>query len=197
LGEIIMELPLSVTFRDMESSAAIEDDVAHQVDKLERRFGRIMSCRVVIEAPHKHRHKGRMYQVSVDLKVPGREIAANSTGPKDHAHEDMHVAIRDAFAAVERRLQDHARKSQGAVKAKDVPMHGRIAKLIAEEDYGFIRTSDGREVYFHKNAVVDGAFEKLKTDQEVRLVIAEGEGEKGPQASTVKPIGKHHLAGPA
>ena len=192
-----MELPLSVTFRDMESSAAIEDDVAHQVDKLERRFGRIMSCRVVIEAPHKHRHKGRMYQVSVDLKVPGREIAANSTGPKDHAHEDMHVAIRDAFAAVERRLQDHARKSQGAVKAKDVPMHGRIAKLIAEEDYGFIRTSDGREVYFHKNAVVDGAFEKLKTDQEVRLVIAEGEGEKGPQASTVKPIGKHHLAGPA
>jgi len=124
-----MELRLNVTFRGVGSSPAIEDDVARQVDKLERR------------------------------------------------------------------LQEHARRCQGAVKAKDVPMRGRIAKLIAEEVYGFIRTSDGREAYFHRNAVVDGAVEKLKTDQEVRLVIAEGEGGKGPQASTVKPIGKHHLVG--
>jgi len=191
-----MELPLSVTFRGMDSSSAIENDIARQVEKLERRFGRIMSCRVVVEAPHKHQQKGRLYRVSVDLKVPGREIAANSTGPKDHAHEDMHVAIRDAFEAVKRRLQDHARKGLGATKTKEIPLHGRIAKLIAEQDYGFILTSDGREVYFHRNAVVDGAFEKLKTDQEVRLVIAEGEGEKGPQASTVKPLGKHHIAEP-
>jgi len=191
-----MELPLSVTFRGMDSSSAIENDIARQVEKLERRFGRIMSCRVVVEAPHKRQQKGRLYHVSVDLKVPGREIAANSTGPKDHAHEDMHVAIRDAFEAVKRRLQDHVRKGLGATKTKEVPVHGRIAKLIAEEDYGFIHTSDGRDVYFHKNAVVDGTFEKLKTDQEVRLVIAEGEGEKGPQASTVKPLGKHHILEP-
>lgn len=191
-----MELPLNVTFRGMESSPAIETDIARYMEKLERRFGRIMSCRVVVQAPHKRQQKGRLYRVSVDLKVPGREIAANSTGPKDHAHEDMHVAIRDAFEAVERRLQDHARKAQGATKVKEVPLHGRIAQLIAEEDYGFIRTSDGRDVYFHKNAIVDGAFEKLETGQEVRLVIAEGEGEKGPQASTVKPIRKHHIAGP-
>jgi len=191
-----MELPLSVTFRGMDSSPAIENDIARQVEKLERRFGRIMSCRVVVEAPHKRQQKGRLYQVSVDLKVPGREIAANGTGPKDHAHEDMHVAIRDAFEAVKRRLQDHARKGLGAMKAKEVPVHGYIAKLIAEEDYGFIHTSDGRDVYFHKNAVADGTFEKLKTNQEVRLVIAEGEGEKGPQASTVKAVGKHHIVEP-
>lgn len=190
-----MELPLSVTFRGMETSPAIETDIARYVEKLERRFGRIMSCRVVVEAPHRHRQKGRLYHVSVDLKVPGREIAANSTGPRDHAHEDMHVAIRDAFEAVERRLQDHARKGQGAVKARDIPLHGRIVKLIAEADYGFIRTSDGRDVYFHKNALIDGTFETLETGQDVRLVIAEGEGEKGPQASTVRPIRKHHIVG--
>lgn len=113
-----MELPLSVTFRGMETSAAIETDIARQVEKLERRFGRIMSCRVVVEAPHRRRAKGKLYRVSVDLKVPGREIAANNTGPKNHAHEDMHVAIRDAFDAVQRRLQDHASKAQGHVKAK-------------------------------------------------------------------------------
>lgn len=187
-----MELPLSVTFRGMDSSPAIEGDIARHVEKLERRFGRIMSCRVVVEAPHKRQTKGRLYQVSVDLKVPGREIAANSTGPKDHAHADMHVAIRDAFDAVERRLQDHARKGQGAVKAKELPLHGHIQKLVAEDGYGFIRSSDGLEVYFHRNAVVDGSFDTLKPDQEVRFVLEDGE--KGPQASTVRPIGKHHIA---
>ena len=187
-----MELPLSVTFRGMDSSPALERDISHQVEKLERRFGRIMSCRVVVESPPKHKTKGRIYQVSVDLKVPGREIAANSTGGKNAAHEDMHVAIRDAFDAVKRRLQDHARKGQGAVKAKETPDHGRIARLMPEEGYGFIETSDGMDVYFHRNAVVDGGFDKLKPEQEVRIVIAEGE--KGPQASTVKPIGKHHPA---
>lgn len=188
-----MELPLSVTFKGMGSSPAIESDVAHQVEKLERRFGRIMSCRVVIEAPHRHHRRGRLYNVSVDLKIPGHEIAANSTGPKNHAHEDMHVAVRDAFAAVMRRLQDHVRKEQGAIKTKVVPLHGHVTRLITEDGYGFIHTSDGQDVYFGKNAVVGDGFDRLKIDEEVRLVIAEGEGEKGSQATTVTPVGKHHL----
>lgn len=188
-----MQLPLDVTFRGMDSSPAVESDIGHQIGKLERRFGRIMSCRVVIEAPHKHHRKGQLYRVSVDLKVPGREIAVTSAGPQDHAHEDMHVAIRDVFDAVRRRLQDHARKFQGSVKAKETPLHGKISKLVTEEGYGFIRTSDGQDVYFHRNAVVEGSFEKLKPDEEVRLIVAEDESEKGPQATTVKPIGKHHL----
>jgi len=112
-----MELPLQITFRNMENSPAVEADVERQAAKLERRFGRIMSCRVAIQAPHHHQRKGKLFRVSVDLKVPGREIAATSAGPKDHAHEDIHVAIRDVFEAVARKLQDHARKGQGAVKA--------------------------------------------------------------------------------
>lgn len=187
-----MELPLSVTFRGMESSPAVAQDIANQVDKLERRFGRIMSCRVVVDAPSKNKTKGGLFHVSVDLKVPGREIAANSTKPKNEAHGDMHVAIRDAFDAIQRRLQDHARKVQGVVKAKDTPIVGHVARLMAEEDYGFIESSDGLDVYFHRNAVVDGNFDKLEVGQEVRIVI--DDGEKGPQASTVKPIGKHHPA---
>lgn len=192
-----MELPLSVTFRGMETSSAIEGDIGRQVEKLERRFGRIMSCRVVVEAPHRHKQKGRLYRVSVDLKVPGREIAATSVGPRDHGHEDMHVAIRDAFEAVKRRLQDHSRKGQGSTKTKEAPAHGQIVRLVSEDGFGFIQTSDGDEVYFHRNAVVDAAFENLKLNQEVRLTVAEGEGERGPQASTVKLIGKHHPVGRA
>lgn len=121
-----MELPLQITFRDMESSAAVETDVGHYVDKLERRYGRIMSCRVAIRHRHRNQRKGNLYRVSVDLKIPGREIAVTSAGPKDQAHEDLHVAIRDVFDAVSRRLEDQARIRQGVVKTKPAPGHGRI-----------------------------------------------------------------------
>jgi len=188
-----MQLPLEVTFRGMDHSDAIEADVRRQAEKLERRFGRIMSCRVVVEAPHRHNRKGRLYRVSVDLKIPGHEIAVTNAGPENHAHEDMHVAIRDVFDAARRRLQDFARKNQGSVKTKDVPLHGKIVRLFADEGYGFIGASDGGEVYFHRNAVADGDFEDLRMDDEVRFVVVEREGENGVQASTVKPIGKRHL----
>ena len=189
-----MQLPLEVTFRGMDHSDAVEADVRRQAEKLEHHFGRIVSCRVVIEAPHRHSRKGWLYRVSVDLKIPGHEIAVTNAGPENHAHEDMHVAVRDVFDAVRRQLQDFARRGQGSIKAKETPMHGKIARLFADEGYGFISASDGGEVYFHRNAVADGGFESLKRDDEVRFVVAEKEGEKGIQASTVKLIGKHHLA---
>ena len=80
---------------------------------------------------------------------------------------------------------------RGAVKTHAAPVHGKISQLL--EDYGFVETPDGQEVYFHKNSVVDADFYKLEIGNEVRLVIAEDEGAKGAQASAVIPIGKHHI----
>ncbi|MEN8197245.1 MAG: cold shock domain-containing protein, partial [Pseudomonadota bacterium] len=105
--------------------------------------------------------------------------------------EDIYVAIRDAFNAAIRQLEDYARKQRGKVKAHEVPLHGTIAGM--SHDHGFIAASDGREIYFHKNSVAQGDFDELESGDEVRLVIHPGEGEKGPQASAVVPIGKHHL----
>ena len=116
-----MQLPLEVTFRGMDHSDAIEADVRRQTEKLEHRFGRIMSCRVVIEAPHRHSRKGRLYRVSVDLKIPGHEIAVTNAGPENHAHEDMHVAIRDVFDAVRRRVDEQARKTAASEKMPAPP----------------------------------------------------------------------------
>ena len=103
------------------------------------------------------------------------------------------VAVHDCFDAVRRQLEDHARRQRGDIKTHEVPGHGRIASLIAEEGYGFIDASDGTEVYFHRNAVKDDGFDKLAPGDEVRFAMHPGEGEKGPQASTVILIGKHHL----
>ncbi len=184
-------IPVQVTFRNMDSSEAVEANVREKAEKLERFSDHLMSCRIVIEAPHRHHHRGKLYHVRIDLGVVGGELVVAHERPLDHAHEDVYVAIRDAFNAATRRLEDFERKRRGRIKAHEVPVHGTIAGL--SHDHGFIATSDGREVYFHRNSVVDGDFEALEAGDEVRLVIHPGEGEKGPQASTVVPVGKHHL----
>jgi len=186
-----MQVPLQISFQGMDPSEAVEARIREKATKLEHYFERITSCRVVVEAPHRSGRKGKLYQVRIDLVVPGREIVVNRAGPKDHAHEDVYVAIRDAFNALTRQLEDHARKARGEVKTHEAPLTGKVVRLFP--DYGFVVTSEGNEVYFHENAVVNGGFAKLEVGSEVRLVLAFGESDKGPQASTVTPIGKHHI----
>lgn len=188
-----MQLPLQITFRHMDSSPAVEAAIRKRAEKLDRFSDRIMACRVVVEAPHQHQRKGKLYSVRIDLTVPGEEIPVTREGPENHAHADIYVAIRDAFASVSRLLEDHTRKVRGDVKSHDVPVHGKVVRLFPYEGYGFIETSDHREVYFHKNSVTNSGFDKLETGAEVRLVLAEGESAQGPQATTVVPLGKHHI----
>jgi len=189
------DFPIEITFRNMDASEYVEADVRKKIAGLERFFDRIHYCRVAIEARHRHQHKGYLCDVHITLGVPGPDIVVGRTGPEDHAHEDVYVAVRDAFQAATRQLEDYARKTRGDVKTHETPLHGKVVRLFPEEGYGFIQTPDELEVYFHKNSVVEGRFEDLDKGAEVRLVIAEGEGREGPQASTVKPIGKHHPVG--
>ena len=183
---------LQITFRNVDASPTVEAKVRERAHELEQFFDRIVSCRVVIEAPKRHRH-GDLHHVRVDLKIPGKEIVVKRDPAEHHAHEDIYVAIRDCFDAVRRQLEDHVRRQRGDVKAHEVPSHGKIGRLIAEGHYGFIDASDGSEVYFHRNAVANGRFGELTVGDEVRFALHPGEGDKGPQASAVVPIGKHHL----
>ena len=148
-----------------------------------------MSCRVAVELHHRHHHQGNLFHVRVDLKVPDSEIVANREPSEHHAHEDVYVAIRDAFDAVRRQLEDYVRRRRGVVKEHEAPPHGRVAELYP--DHGKIETGDSRLVYFHRNSVVDTNFERLDIGTEVRFV--EEMGELGPQASTVHVVGKHHV----
>lgn len=111
-----MKQPLEITFRDMPRSEAVEAKVQEKADKLDEFYDHIMACHVVIEAPHKHHRQGNVFHVSIDLTVPGSEIVVNKDPNKDHAHEDVYVAIRDAFKAARRQLQDFARIQRGDVK---------------------------------------------------------------------------------
>jgi cold shock CspA family protein len=141
----------------------------------------------VIEA-RRRRRKGDLYHVRIDLTVPGAEIVVRRDPPEDHVHEDVVVAVRDAFKAARRRLQDFARESRGQIKAHDEPPHGRVLRIFPDEGYGFLATADGREVYFHENAVLGGGFPRLRVGEEVRFL--EEEGEKGPQATSVRRVAR-------
>ncbi len=188
-----MQIPLEITFRHMAPSAAVEANIRERAAKLERYFDRIIGCRVVVEAPHRHHQKGKLYSISINISVPGKELVVNNKRSKNHAHEDVYVAVRDSFNAAARKLEDHSRKVRGAVKAHEAPLHGRVARLFPYEGYGFIEMADGQEVYFHRNAVINGDFDALAVGTEVRVAVAEGEGANGPQASSVTAIGKHHI----
>jgi ribosomal subunit interface protein len=111
-----MQLPLEIHFQNMDASDAVEADIRKRVAKLEHFAENIVSCRVSVEAPHKHHHKGKLYAVHIDLRVPGGEIVASREPGQDHSHEDVYVAVRDAFDAVGRQLQDLTRIRQGQVK---------------------------------------------------------------------------------
>ena len=116
-----MQIPLEISFRHMDPSAAMEAVIREKAAKLERYFDRVVACRVVVEAPHRRHTKGKLFSVGVTVAVPGKDLVANHTGGNNHAHEDAYVAIRDAFDAAGRQLEDYARKMRGNVKTHEMP----------------------------------------------------------------------------
>lgn len=188
-----MQLPLQITYRHMDRPETLDEKIRERAGKLDQFAPNIMSCRVVVDAPHQHKNKGNLYQVSVDVTLPGHEINVTRRPDGHQAHEDPYVVVRDVFDAVERQLADLMRKQDQRTRPHETPPHGRISRLVPEEDYGRIETPDGRDIYFHRNSVLNADFDKLGVGDEVRF--DEESGEQGPQASTVRVIGKHHLVG--
>jgi ribosomal subunit interface protein len=121
IEETNMELPLQISFRDVAPSPAVEAKIRERAEKLERYYDRIMACRVVVETPHGRHHQGKLFHVRIDLTVPGAELVVSREPDQHHAHEDVFVAIRDAFDAAQRQLADFARRQRGATKTHGEP----------------------------------------------------------------------------
>ncbi len=184
-----MQLPMQISFHNMEPDAEVEQMVRERAAKLERFYDRIMSCRVVIDIPHRHHKNGNVYQIRLDITVPGGEIAVSREAPGQTAAKALPIAIKEAFEAAIRQLEDYARKRRQEVKHLEEQPHAKVERLFPDEGYGFLRTLDGREIYFHKNAVINASIDELKPGTEVAFV--EQMGDKGPQASTVRVVGRH------
>jgi len=136
-------LPVQITIRDIPSSPAIESNIRKRAEKLHQFYNRVSSCRVVVEMMQKHKHQGKLYNVKIDLTVPGKELVVTRK-----FDQDIYVAIRDSFDAIVRQLEEHSKKRRGHVKTHDNVMHGHVARLIPKEGYGFIEGMDSNEYYF-------------------------------------------------
>ena len=148
-------MQIQITWRDVEQSDAIEADIREKLQKLEQFYDRIISCRVTVEAAHRRHNKGNLYSIHIVLEVPDQEIIVSRDPADHHEHEDMYVTIRDAFDSARRQLQSYASKRRGQVKRHAPHQVGRVRMLNPEQDYGFLETADGREVYFHRNSLIN------------------------------------------
>ncbi|MBV9949616.1 MAG: HPF/RaiA family ribosome-associated protein [Myxococcales bacterium] len=180
-----MQLPLQITFHGVQHSDAVEQYVRARADKLETFDARITACRVAIEQPHRHSRRGEHFRVRVDLVLPGGEVVAERVPDDDEAYEDAYAAIDAAFDDAGRRLQDFVRRQRGEVKAHERARHGLVVKMFPYEGYGFLETAEGDELYFHRNAVLDGAFGRMQVGSRVRFVEDDEDDASPPHASTV------------
>ncbi len=188
-----MQTPVEIAFRHCKPSDEMRAEVAAQLRRLERFGPSIRSCRVVVTGPQTRHRSGEQYRVEVFIAIPEhKEVVVDRSHGDTPEREHPLVAIREAFDAAVRQVEDAERELRGQIKQHVAESQGRVAKFLAGEDCGFIETPDGREIFFHRNAVLDGAFDRLNVGSEVRFL--EEEGQKGAQASTVRLIGKHHVA---
>lgn len=185
-----MQLPLEISYRDIEKTEALEALVREKVGKLEDVCDHINSCRIAVEKPHDRPSSGSPYRVRIDLRVPpNHELAVDKSPGEGTQYTPLETVIRDAFDAARRQLIELGDRQRGETKQHEEQSMGAIVtKLFPEEGYGFIKTLDEREIYFHRNSVVNDDFDRLTLGTGVRLMI--DQGDQGPQATTVQIVNK-------
>lgn len=186
-----MQVPLEISFHNMDRSEAMAARVESQVARLEKITDGIIACRVVLETAHKQPHR-RPLSISIRLSMAGKDIVVKREQRLEDQKGDAYHTIGVAFDVVERQLEEHLRISRHGVKSHDGPTYARIVKLYPDQAYGFIETPVQLNVYFHSDVVVDKSFETLEVGNEVLYTLAADEGPMGPQASRVQPIRGAH-----
>jgi cold shock CspA family protein len=181
-----MDTPLEIVFHNMPSSPTLESDIRKRVDKLDRLYEHLVGCRVSVEQLHRRHQTGNLFDVHIDMHVPGDELVVSHE--PHHARDkfadpDVGIAVRNAFKAAERQLLDFKRKQRGEVKLHDAPFAGQVSQLYPQEDYGFILTHEGTQLYFHRNSLMQRDFDELTVGDRVHFV--ETVGDTGPIASKV------------
>ncbi len=171
----------------MNTSKALKAHILEKVTELEKFHPRIASCRVAIRSSHRHQRKGRLYNVRITLAVPGKEIAVGHDPGNNHAHEDVLVAIGDAFGDARRCLEDLLRRqSSHRTKQPRIAMEGEVVKLFPNDGYGFIAAADAREIYFNTDRLSDRVWRSIELGTKVRFTVTDESD--GPYAHSVVPL---------
>jgi ribosome-associated translation inhibitor RaiA/cold shock CspA family protein len=189
-----MQIPLEIRFHNLDPSPSLESEIRDRASKLDQLYDRLIGCRVAIEAPHRQHRTGNVFEVHIELSVPGSDLVVSREPHKvklRYANPDVRTSLRDAFKAAERQLKDFKQQIRGDVKLHDPMFQGQIARLDPEADHGFLLNNAGSMLYFHRNSVMGDGFDALKLGDAVHYV--EVIGDTGPIASKVWTGPEHHM----
>ncbi|MBL4748302.1 MAG: ribosome-associated translation inhibitor RaiA [Magnetovibrio sp.] len=100
-----MQVPVKLSFHGCDHSDALESEIQGRLAKIENHYGRLTSCRIVVELPHKSHAQGKLFHVNIDMSIPGAGHVLYNEKGQDPAHEDVHIAVRDAFNAIESQVK--------------------------------------------------------------------------------------------
>jgi cold shock CspA family protein/ribosome-associated translation inhibitor RaiA len=188
----MLQVPLEIAFHNIESSAWAEQEIRARVADLQKLYDRLTSCRVRIDQRAKDRSGTIPPVVHIELGIPGRSDLVVSHEPdhllRKYRHPDLHKAINEAFRIAARQLVDL--KGQRDGRSKDAHHDagnqslGQVAEITPEQDFGFLMTKEGGLLYFHRNSLLCGDFDRLERGDEVHY--NEDMGDTGPIATKVR-----------
>ncbi len=187
-----MEVPLEINFHNLDKTEWAEADIRSRVVKLNKIYDRLTACRVSVEAPHRQHRTGNLFEVRIEMTVPGKTLMVDKEphhAKEKYATADLRVAIRDAFKAAERQLKSFKQQISGEVKPHEAQFHGHVTQIVPEQDHGFLLNKEGSQLYFHRNSVLRGDFDSIKPGDVVHYV--EEIGDTGPIATKVR-VGPEH-----
>lgn len=173
-----------IVYRGFGPSEALTERICQELDELERISDRITACRVVLELPHRHKRHGKHFLIKVELFMPGKVLTIDRDPPEHDNFEDAYAALNETFTKARRLLLDYTRVRRGHTKHHEEPEVGVVTQLFGDRDFGFLRSPDGHDVYFHRNAVLHEGWDRLEVGS--RVTWTEEQGNEGPQASTVR-----------
>lgn len=174
-------VPFEIAYENMEASPAAEVHVLRGIRRLEKVAPDLVSVRVTLARRNPRRRTGDLYDVNLHLSLPGPDVVVSRTPTPHHEDEDLVLAIGEAFEKARRKVVEQHAVERGDVKQHDASLKGTVSDLFP--DYGFIRGADGRIVYFHRNSVPDGEWDRFELGD--RVLFADEPGEEGPHATTV------------
>lgn len=181
-----MNMPLEITFHNLMPSPAIEAEIEKRVAKLEKLYPRLTSVRVSVEKPHRQHRTGSLFEIHVEMNVPGRMLAVTREPKRARERSGrptIQASLNDAFRTAEAQLKEFKAQQRGAVKTHPPMLSGIVRRIDQRNGRGFLTTNDGKEMYFHRNSLLGGDFEKLKRGDLVQYT--EALGDTGPTANKV------------
>lgn len=180
-------IPVEIAYENVEPSPTWEEHVLRGIRRLEHVGPEVMSARVTLARGNARRRTGDLFDVHVQLTVPGPDIVVSRSSSWHHESEELSTAIHEAFEKARRTLVERHAVRRGEVKVNEPLQVGAVTDLFP--DYGFLRSSEGRIVYFHRNSVLDDEWKNLRVGDDVRFV--DEPGDEGPQATTVRVVRAH------